>query len=115
MTSIVSKHEFPELFSRPTAHQFGSNWDSIAVARIISHNSDVARTPAFLFLFLGRKEAELLRAHLGEAWGEESVTSLHQIYYMGLNVVTVDVDSYICTGGSKGVRKPNSSGLRLAS
>ena len=113
MTSIVSKHAFPELFSRPTAHQFGSNWDSIAVARIINDNSDVARTPAFLFL--GRKEAELLRANLGEAWGEKSVTSFHQIYYMGLNVVTVDVDSYISTGGSKGIRKPKSSGLRLAS
>lgn len=114
MKSIVSKHAFPELFSNPTSHKFVGDWDSLAVARIIKENSGAGNSPAFLFL--GRSEAELLRVHLGNAYGEEAVPTLNQIYYMGLKVVTIDAESYICTGGSKSVRPQNRpSGLKLAS
>ena len=114
MKSIASKHAFPELFSNPTSHKFGDRWDSLAVARIIKENSGTGVSPAYLFL--GRVEAELLRAHLGDAYGEEAVPTLHQVYYMGLKVVTIDAESYICTGGSKNIRSPKQqSGLKLAS
>jgi len=113
MNTTYSKQTYPDLFSRPTAHSFGDTWDTVAVARIIRDNSEERKSPAFLYL--GRTEAELLRAHLGAAFGEESVTTLHDTYYMGLKVVTVDTDHYICTGGSKEVRTIQTPVFRHAS
>ena len=56
-------------------------WDSAAVSALIRSKSNLGETPAFLFL--GKKEALLLQQHLGEAFGAESVTTLHDTYYMG--------------------------------
>jgi len=113
MNTIQDKQAFPDLYSRPSLHKFGGNWDTVAVARIIRENSEAGRSPAFLFL--GREETELLRAHLGAAFGEESVTTLHDTYYMGLKVVTVDAEQYICTGGSKEARTIQAPDFRRAS
>lgn len=99
MKTTTNNKGYPDLFSRPTSHIFGGNWDTIAVARLIRENSELGKSPAFLYL--GRKESELLRQHLAAAFGEESVTTLHDTYYMGLEVVIVDAEQYICTGGSK--------------
>ncbi len=104
---------FPDLFSQPTAHTFAENWDTVAVARIIREKSQTGRSPAFLFL--GREETELLRTHLGEAFGEDSVTTLHETYYMGLKIVTVDADKYIATGGNKVASTIQAPAFRTAS
>ncbi len=59
----------PELHMRDT-------WDAKAVSELIRSKCRFGETPAFLFV--GKKEAELLRGHLAEAFGTESVTTLHQ-------------------------------------
>lgn len=113
MITLSRKQAFPDLFSRPTAHKFRGTWDSLAVARLITMNSNAGRSPAFLYL--GRTETELLRTHLGEAYGEEVVSTLHETYYMGLKVVSVDAEHYICTGGSKATRTIQAPSFRRAS
>jgi hypothetical protein len=74
-------------------------WDSAAVSALIRSKSDHGETPAFLFL--GKKESFLLKQHLGEAFGPESVTTLHDTYYMGLVVIVIDCDSFVFAGGRK--------------
>lgn len=113
MNTTQNKQGFPDLYSQPSAHKFAGIWDTVAVARIIRGNSEAGRSPAFLYL--GRTESELLRAHLGAAFGEDSVTTLHETYYMGLKVVTVDAEQYICTGGSKETRTIQAPEFRRAS
>ena len=113
MNTVPTSTRFPDLFSRPTAHRFQGTWDTIAVSRVIRDNSEPHRSPSFLFL--GREEAELLRQHLSEAYGEESVTTLHDTYYMGLKVVTVDAERYISTGGNKAVGTHQAPAYRVAS
>ena len=113
MNTTHNKQAYPNLFAQPSAHRFGETWDTVAVARIIRENSETGRSPAFLYL--GRTESELLRAHLGAAFGEESVTTLHDTYYMGLKVVTVDAEQYICTGGSKTASTIQAPAFRNAS
>jgi hypothetical protein len=53
---------------------------------------------------VGRKEAALLKEHLAEIFGEESVVTLNRTYYKGLEVVTIDCESFLATGGRKAVR-----------
>lgn len=77
-------------------------WDSAAVSALIRSKSDHGETPAFLFL--GKKEALLLRQHLGDAFGPESVTTLHDTYYMGLEVIVIDCEAFVFTGGRKAIR-----------
>lgn len=77
-------------------------WDTDAVSELIRSKSANGETPAFLFL--GRKEAALLTEHLTSAFGPDSVTSLHDVYYMGLDAVMIDCESFVFTGGRKTVR-----------
>jgi hypothetical protein len=75
------------------------SWDAGAVSEVIRSKSDHGETPAFLFL--GRKEALLLQQHLAGVFGAESVTTLNDTYYMGLDVVVIDCDSFVFAGGRK--------------
>jgi hypothetical protein len=77
-------------------------WDTAAISELIRSRCDHDETPAFLFL--GKKEAALLTQHLASVFGEDSVVTLHDTYYMGLDVVVIDSESYIATGGRKSVR-----------
>ena len=77
-------------------------WDALAVSALIRSKSDHGETPAFLFL--GRSETLLLRQHLAEVFGAESVTTLNDTYYMGLVVVGIDCDSFVFAGGRKTMR-----------
>ncbi|MFT3990333.1 MAG: hypothetical protein QM680_02880 [Luteolibacter sp.] len=86
----------------PSELSMRDTWDTEGVSTLIRSKCDHGETPAFLFL--GRKEAELLRSHLAATFGAESVTTLHDTYYMGLDVVTVDCESFISTGGRKAIR-----------
>lgn len=78
------------------------SWEAGAVSHVIRSKSAYGETPAFLFL--GRKEALLLQEHLAEVFGAESVTTLNDTYYMGLDVVVIDCDSFIYAGGRKTAR-----------
>lgn len=78
------------------------NWDSVAVSDLIRSKCDHGETPAFLFL--GKKEALLLQGHLAVVFGAESVTTLHDTYYMGLEVIVIDCESFFLAGGRKTIR-----------
>ncbi len=93
---------YPDLSSVPSELSFEGTWDGEAVSDLIRSKCDHGETPAFLFL--GRKEALLLKEHLAETWGEESVVTLHGTYYMGLEVVPIDCETFITTGGRKAIR-----------
>jgi hypothetical protein len=77
----------------------GEQWDSHALAELIRGHSSHDTSPAFLFL--GRHEASLLRQHLGSAFGEESVSTLNKLYYMGLEVIEIDMDRFLRVAGRK--------------
>ena len=76
-------------------------WESDEVRRLVERKSAAGKKPAYLFL--GRYEAELLRHHLGTAFGPESVQSLKNSYYMGMKVIELDTESYLRTAGAKRV------------
>lgn len=92
----------PDAASVLSELSFEDIWDSTAVSELIRSKCDHGETPAFLFL--GKKETFLLKQHLAEAFGEESVATLHGTYYMGLDVITLDCESFILAGGRKFVR-----------
>jgi len=78
-------------------------WDEKGLRDLIKRKSTAGHTPAFLFL--GRQEAFLLRNHLGNAFGNESVRSLKNLYYMGLEVIEVKTDHFLRTAGMKRVQE----------
>jgi hypothetical protein len=101
--NIAEHHTtYPDLSTVPSELSFADAWDGEAVSGLIRSKSDHGATPAFLFL--GRREAALLKEHLADAFGEESVVTLHGTYYMGLDVVTIDCESFLSTGGRKAIR-----------
>lgn len=93
---------YPDVSTVPSELSFSGIWDGEAVFELIRSKSDHGETPAFLFL--GRKEAVLLREHLASAFGEEAVPTLYGTYYMGLDVITIDCESFLATGGRKCIR-----------
>ncbi len=102
MKMILDKPSLPKFEPNTHAANPVRNWDTLAVARLIRENSTAEISPAFLYL--GHIETQLLRDHLAEAFGAASVMTLHETYYMGLKVVSVDLDSYLQTGGRKIIR-----------
>lgn len=82
--------------------QMYDRWRSEAVRALINRKTKQGRKPAFLFL--GQHEADLLRYHLGTAFGPESVQSLNNLYYMGLEVIEIEAESFLRTAGMKRVR-----------
>lgn len=92
----------PDTASMTSELVLGGNWDSTAVSALIRSKSVHGATPAFLFL--GKREAGLLRNHLAEAFGAESVTTLRGTYYMGLEVIELESESFVFTSGRKTVR-----------
>lgn len=92
----------PDVTTVRSELNMGDKWDAEAVSKLIRSKSINGETPAFLFL--GRKEAALLIDHLKESFGPDSVTSLHDLYYMGLDAVMIDRDSFVCAAGRKTVR-----------
>lgn len=98
--------------TRPTSHpddrkvepelSFEEIWESDRVAELIRSKSSREETPAFLFV--GKKEAGLLRDHLAEVFGAESVVTLHDTYYMGLEVIELECETFLFTSGRKSMR-----------
>ncbi len=102
MSSRLANKTFPDDRTVSSELTLGDSWDSTAVSELIRSKSSLGETPAFLFL--GRKETALLRDHLGAAFGADTVTTLHDSYYMGLEVVEIDCDSFVFAGGRKIIR-----------
>jgi hypothetical protein len=100
----ISNHHLPlpDHISVPSELSFEESWDGEAVSELIRSKCDNGATPAFLFL--GRKEAALLKEHLAKSFGAESVVTLHDTYYKGLDVITIDCASFLSTGGRKAIR-----------
>ena len=94
---------YPDRVSVPSELTFERIWDGEAVSNLIRSKCDHGETPAFLFL--GKKEAALLREHLAQSFGDESVSTLNGSYHLGLKVVTIDCESFLATGGRK-TRRP---------
>ena len=82
--------------------ELGDQWDPAVISRLIRSKSSLGETPAFLFL--GKKEAGLLKGHLAEVFGPESVSTLRTTYYMGLQVVELSSASFVFAGGRKTTR-----------
>lgn len=93
---------YPDLSTVPSELSLTDTWDGEAVSELIRSKCDNGETPAFLFL--GRKEASLLKEHLAGIFGEESVVTLHGTYYMGLDVISIDCETFLSTGGRKAIR-----------
>lgn len=102
MNTRYESTPFPDSTSVAPELEFGDTWNVEAVSALIRSKCDHGETPAFLFI--GRKEAELLREHLAEVFGTDAVTTLHDTYYMGLEVVEIECDSFVFAGGRKTVR-----------
>ena len=101
--NITATHRpYPDVSTVPSELSFTDCWDGEAMSELIRSKCDHGETPAFLFL--GMKEALLLKEHLAKSFGEEAVTTLHGTYYMGLDVITIDCESFIATGGRKAIR-----------
>lgn len=95
-------NSYPDISTVPSELSMEDTWDGEAVYDLIRSKSENGETPAFLFL--GKKEAEYLKEHLAETFGEESVVTLRGTYYMGLEVITIDCENFLNAGGRKSVR-----------
>ena len=100
--NIEHQRPMPDVASVKSELTMDKSWDTDGVSALIRSKCANGETPAFLFL--GRKEAALLTEHLTDAFGPESVNSLHDVYYMGLDAVMVDCESFVFAGGRKTVR-----------
>jgi len=87
-----------------------AEWDARAVAALIRSKCVDGKSPTFLFL--GRREAAMLKENLAEVFGEESVVTLNGTYYMGLNVKTIRCESFFAIGGSK-TNRPQDAPCRM--
>jgi hypothetical protein len=76
-------------------------WVSSSVRRLLERKTAARHKPAFLFL--GRREADLLRDHLGAAFRPDSVQTLRNLHDMGLEVIELDTWSFLRTVGNKRV------------
>lgn len=99
-------------FQLPCDVQLGEKWDTSALRAVVDRRCHAGRKPSHLFL--GRKEASLLRKHLGEAFGEESVATFNDLYYMGMLVKELDTHSCVRVAGEKFMDKLEQSGLDLS-
>lgn len=102
MNIIHQDRPYADISSVPSEFSFRESWDGEAVSELIRSKSANGETPAFLFL--GRREAAMLREHLAEIFGEESVVTLKGTHYKGLEVVTIDCDNFLATAGRKTAR-----------
>ncbi len=102
MNTTLHKTPLPDVATVPTELTMGDKWNTRAVSELIRSKSANGESPSFLFL--GAKEANLLRSHLAAAFGAESVSTLHDTYYMGLEVIVIDCESFVFTGGRKTIR-----------
>lgn len=82
----------------------GDHWDAFLIRDLVEVKSRVGDRPAYLLL--GRHETELLRTHLAKSFGQESVSTLRDTYYLGMEVIVLhQCDSYFAMVGHKGFNR----------
>lgn len=86
----------------------GDEWDPRAISELIHSKSAPGNRPCFLLL--GRKEAGLLRDHLGNIFGPENVPCFKDVYYQELEVIELDCPTFLVIGGRKAVREIRNQG-----
>jgi hypothetical protein len=84
-------------------------WDTSALRAVVDRRCHANRKPSHLFL--GKAESTLLREHLGEAFGAESVATFNALYYMGMLVIELDTPSCFRVAGEKFMDKIERSGV----
>lgn len=96
-------HIAPEIEDKtsgdPSEIQLGDLWDTEAIIGLIRRNTARGYMPSILML--GKKEAILLRQHLANAFGEEEVARLVELYYAGLKVVETQIESLVKVAGER--------------
>lgn len=90
----------------------GDLWDSDLVANLIAEQSSETKRPAQLFL--GVREAGLLKDHLNQVFGYGAAASLKGCYYQGLEVVELQISSYLRVAGEKKMSRLQTQLLRRA-
>lgn len=73
-------------------------WDPELVQSLIEENRHRHCRPRYLVL--GKREARMLRRHLGISFGPASLQCLDHTFYMGLEVVEDPSESLMCVAGS---------------
>ena len=99
--------------SLPQDLNLTDKWNTSALRALVDERCQEGRKPSHLFL--GRKESGLLRDHLGEAFGSDSVSTFNDLYYMGMQVVELQTDSCVRVAGEKFMDKLESSSFDLSS
>ena len=66
--------------SLPQDLNLTDKWNTSALRSLVDERCREGRKPSHLFL--GRKEGGLLRDHLGEAFGSDSVSTFNDLYFM---------------------------------
>jgi len=92
----------PDTRGVPSQLTIRDNWNPAGVSELIRSKCTLGQTPAYLVL--GRRESKLLREHLESAFGPDSVPTLKGTYYMGLEVIPIDAESFVRVDGTKPVR-----------
>ena len=96
----MNTHDTDEPSQRAVSElHLGRAWRPDAIRELVKQKTSAGRKPAFLFL--GKHEAGLLREHLGTNFGPESVRSLRNLYYQGMEVIELDTPSFLRTAGMK--------------
>ena len=96
----------------PKDLELKDNWDTSALRALVDARCHEGRKPSHLFL--GRNESQLLRGHLGDAFGDEAVSTFNDLYYMGMLVIELNTDSCVRVAGEKFMDKLERSGLDLS-
>ena len=99
--------------SLPQDLNLTDKWDTSALRALVDERCNAGRKPSHLFL--GRKESDLLKDHLGEAFGADSVSTFNDLYYMGMLVVELQTNSCVRVAGEKFMDKLESSSFDLKS
>jgi|GEM_PF-1845849 len=72
-------------------------WDSSEIRELIDTRSENERIPSHLFL--GKREAQLLRQHLRQAFPEQGEFDLQGFRFLGLEIVLHESDSLLRLAG----------------
>ena len=95
----------------PRDLELKDKWNTSALRALVDARCHEGRKPSHLFL--GRTECALLKEHLGEAFGADSVSTFNDLYYMGMAVVELNTESCVRVAGEKFMDKLEKSGFKL--
>jgi hypothetical protein len=101
--TLSNKTESTTASQLPRDIEMDDTWATSKLRKLIDQRCAEGRKPTHLFL--GQKEADLLRQHLGEAFGHENATRLEHIWYMGLRVIELQTESAVRVAGEQFISK----------